>query len=253
MKACKTLNFEMHRSQDQENEPIVGSIYDGEVLNIINAGCIVKLKGFIKKYEGFVYKHQFNEELQVGFRVRIKIIAKKGDFISLSMEGVSQPSNDEIQQQNKNNLKRNFVIRLSSPERNLSKVFNDAGEFFNIKITNTEPLFLRELKTKYGLSSEPTRKLYNTFLDRMAIEKNNPQTNTSDADPLPVHYLNDLLGQFSGNCFSKPPKAIIPQIKKSVEEQLTTLPIYARKNDFIKAIVSNQILIVVGETGSGKN
>ncbi|KAK8792819.1 hypothetical protein WA158_004983 [Blastocystis sp. Blastoise] len=39
---------------------------------------------------------------------------------------------------------------------------------------------------------------------------------------------------------------------KSIKEQRESLPIYALKNDLIKAINDNNILVVIGETGSGK-
>jgi type II secretory pathway predicted ATPase ExeA len=40
--------------------------------------------------------------------------------------------------------------------------------------------------------------------------------------------------------------------KASIVEQRQNLPIYKLKAELFKAIVENQILVVIGETGSGK-
>jgi HrpA-like RNA helicase len=37
-----------------------------------------------------------------------------------------------------------------------------------------------------------------------------------------------------------------------MKEQRETLPIYSFKNELIKVIQTNKLLIVIGETGSGK-
>ena len=40
--------------------------------------------------------------------------------------------------------------------------------------------------------------------------------------------------------------------KKSIKEQREGLPIYALRNQFLQAVSKHQVLVVVGETGSGK-
>ena len=40
--------------------------------------------------------------------------------------------------------------------------------------------------------------------------------------------------------------------KASIVEQRQNLPIYKLKQELFKAIAENQILVVIGETGSGK-
>jgi ATP-dependent RNA helicase DHX8/PRP22 len=39
---------------------------------------------------------------------------------------------------------------------------------------------------------------------------------------------------------------------KSIKDQRESLPIYQLKNELISAISQNQVLVVIGETGSGK-
>ena len=39
---------------------------------------------------------------------------------------------------------------------------------------------------------------------------------------------------------------------KSIKEQRETLPIYALREEFLQAVAKNQVLVVIGETGSGK-
>eukprot|EP01138_Halocafeteria_seosinensis_P016291 gb/GECG01016621.1/.p1 GENE.gb/GECG01016621.1/~~gb/GECG01016621.1/.p1 ORF type:complete len:1218 (+),score=196.26 gb/GECG01016621.1/:1-3654(+) len=39
---------------------------------------------------------------------------------------------------------------------------------------------------------------------------------------------------------------------KSIKEQRETLPIYALRDEFLQAVANNQVLVVIGETGSGK-
>jgi len=43
-----------------------------------------------------------------------------------------------------------------------------------------------------------------------------------------------------------------PSRNKSIQEQRNSLPVYALKQELINAVTENQILVVIGETGSGK-
>lgn len=45
---------------------------------------------------------------------------------------------------------------------------------------------------------------------------------------------------------------IVQRSLLSIKEQKESLPIYTYKPDLIRAILDNRVLIVIGETGSGK-
>jgi len=106
------------------------------------------------------------------------------------------------------------------------------------------------------------------MIDRQAQDNEAPTgVNKNWNDPLPKSNLA-YDGQNSGQMAKPKYDADMPEWKKSIVggsrgaygkrttmsiiEQRESLPIYKLKDELIKAIHDNQILIVVGETGSGK-
>lgn len=82
------------------------------------------------------------------------------------------------------------------------------------------------------------------------------------ADPDKRKFASDLRNAKTNQRTEEVPewkRAVIPKGQSmgkrtnlSIKEQRETLPVYAFRNQLIKAVHENQILIVVGETGSGK-
>jgi len=104
--------------------------------------------------------------------------------------------------------------------------------------------------------------------ERQAADNDVPTGNAKNwNDPLPAG-VTDHQGQNAGQTAKMNPYQDMPEWKKhiiggshasygrkttmSILEQRESLPIYKLKEELIKAIHDNQILIVVGETGSGK-
>lgn len=101
-----------------------------------------------------------------------------------------------------------------------------------------------------------------------AAAKQEPQENLSSqwqdpmADPEKRKFASELRNARATAKTDEVPewkKAIIPKgqplgkrTNLSIREQRETLPVYAFRSQLIKAVHENQILIVVGETGSGK-
>ncbi|KYK61334.1 ATP-dependent RNA helicase DHX8 [Drechmeria coniospora] len=101
-----------------------------------------------------------------------------------------------------------------------------------------------------------------------AAAKEEPKENLSSqwqdpmADPDKRRFASDLRNARANARSDEVPawkQAVIPRDQPlgkrstlSIKEQRETLPVYAFRNQLIKAVRENQILIVVGETGSGK-
>ena len=85
-----------------------------------------------------------------------------------------------------------------------------------------------------GLQRGPS----NSVLAQVEISENS--TPQPPLPPQPVHSPEDQV-----------PRGI-PASKLSISVQRKTLPIYALKDDLLKAVAENKFLVLIGETGSGK-
>jgi ATP-dependent RNA helicase DHX8/PRP22 len=98
-----------------------------------------------------------------------------------------------------------------------------------------------------------------TMLDSIPKDLNRPWE-----DPMPEtgerHLAQELRGvglsaydmpEWKKDAFGKAP-TFGQRSKLSIQEQRQSLPIYKLKNELIKAVNDNQVLVVIGETGSGK-
>ena len=163
----------------------------------------------------------------------------------------------------------------------------ETEELIDIEINESEPAFLRG-QTKASKELSPVRIVKNPdgSLQRAALHQNQltkerkelkqAQTNNLiDAipkdlskpweDPMPQvgerHFAQELRSINIGGSFELPEWKQKTQGKslaygqissKSIKEQREGLPIYRLKNELCNAIAQNQVLVVIGETGSGK-
>lgn len=167
-------------------------------------------------------------------------------------------------------------------------LYHDEGaeEELEIELNEDEPAFLRG-QTRYSVDVSPVKIVKNpdgslqraamtqsalakerrelreqqqrTMLDSIPKDLNRPWE-----DPMPEtgerHLAQELRGvglsaydmpEWKKDAFGKAP-TFGQRSKLSIQEQRQSLPIYKLKNELIKAVNDNQVLVVIGETGSGK-
>ena len=163
----------------------------------------------------------------------------------------------------------------------------EPDEDIDIEINDEEPPFLRG-QTKLGRDAEPVRivknpdgsmsraALHQTELSKERRELKKAQANDLiDAipkdlskpweDPMPEsgerHFAAELRSINVGGTFEQPEWKQKTQGKglsygqisnKTIREQRESLPVYQLKSQLMGAIAQNQVLVVIGETGSGK-
>ncbi|KDO26216.1 hypothetical protein SPRG_08578 [Saprolegnia parasitica CBS 223.65] len=163
----------------------------------------------------------------------------------------------------------------------------ETEEEFEVELNEDEPTFLRG-QTKAALEMSPVRIVKNPdgSLSRAAMQQSSlakerrelRQTQQNELldsipkdlnrpweDPMPEagerHFATELRGINMGSSFELPEWKSKAQGKnlsyghvsaKSMIEQRESLPVFKLKGQLMQAIRDNQILVVIGETGSGK-
>lgn len=163
----------------------------------------------------------------------------------------------------------------------------EAEELIDIEINEEEPAFLRG-QTKMSRELSPVRivknpdgSLQRAALHQSQLTKERKELKSAQAnslidaipkdlskpweDPMPQvgerHFAQELRSINIGGSFELPEWKQKTQGKslaygqistKSIKEQREGLPIYRLKSELCRAIAQNQVLVVIGETGSGK-
>ena len=163
----------------------------------------------------------------------------------------------------------------------------ETEEELEIELNESEPLFLRG-QTKMSVAMSPIKIVKNPdgSLQRAAMTqsalakerrelKETQQRAVMDSipkdlnrpweDPLPVpgerHIAQELRGlgytqeaapEWKSQTMGKAVSFGFPTHAKTINEQRQSLPVHALKQELINAVTENQILVVIGETGSGK-
>lgn len=91
--------------EELPEDPVVGSILNGRVANIMPFGCFIQLEGLRKRWEGLVHISQLsragrvnnvNEVVQRGQSVKVKVISFTGQKTSLSIKDVDQETGEDL-------------------------------------------------------------------------------------------------------------------------------------------------------------
>eukprot|EP01033_Poteriospumella_lacustris_P004330 gene4330-3094_t len=163
----------------------------------------------------------------------------------------------------------------------------EAEETVDIEINEDEPAFLRG-QTKLSRELSPIRIVKNPdgSLQRAALQQSQAMKERKELkqaqsnslidsipkdlskpweDPMPAvgerHFAQELRSINIGGSFELPEWKQKTQGKglsygiisdKSIKEQRESLPVYRLKSELCNAIAQNQVLVVIGETGSGK-
>jgi ATP-dependent RNA helicase DHX8/PRP22 len=169
----------------------------------------------------------------------------------------------------------------------LAESMEQTEEELEIEINDSEPLFLRG-QTKQSVAMSPIKIVKNPdgSLQRAAMTqsalakerrelKETQQRAVMDSipkdlnrpweDPMPEpgerHIAQELRGlgytqeaapEWKTQSMGKAVSFGFPSRNRTIHEQRQSLPVYALKQELINAVTDNQILVVIGETGSGK-
>lgn len=91
--------------KEYPENPEVGCVYTGKVMNLAAFGCFVQMEGLRKKVEGLVHISQLRREGRVnsvaevvnkGDKVHVKVLSIAGQKISLSMKDVDQDTGEDL-------------------------------------------------------------------------------------------------------------------------------------------------------------
>lgn len=266
-------------------------IYPGHVSNIKDFGAFVsldrtKLTGLIHISQIFSKRiNHPSEHLKINQSVFVKVISISNGKIGLSMKNIDQQTGQDLNNDFKNPelpesaFKQPLTSRpkrLSSPERFEIKQLVASGilpdtpiidedtqyqyepeEYVEIELKNQEPEFLKG-QTQHLLDLEPFKIVKNPegSLNRAAMngsvyikerreirQQKQPDSDSINNDSISVSEekksieKNPLLGK---------------RTSLSIKEQRESLPIFKFRDLLIQAIRDKQLLIVVGDTGSGK-
>ena len=93
------------REQELPENPEVGQVYTGKVMNLAAFGCFVQLEGLRKRWEGLVHISQLRSEGRVtnvaevvsrGQKAFVKVVSVTGQKVSLSMKDVDQDTGEDL-------------------------------------------------------------------------------------------------------------------------------------------------------------
>ncbi|XP_039991780.1 ATP-dependent RNA helicase DHX8-like isoform X2 [Xiphias gladius] len=99
--------------QPQQDEPVVGDIYNGKISSIMQFGCFVQLEGLRKRWEGLVHISELRKEGRIadvadvvakGQKVKVKMLLLTGTKASLSMKDVDQETGEDLNPNRRRNL-----------------------------------------------------------------------------------------------------------------------------------------------------
>ncbi|ONI32449.1 hypothetical protein PRUPE_1G368500 [Prunus persica] len=210
--------------------------------------------------------------------------SKDGPMTRTGLSGIRIVEEDEV------GPSRRPLKRMSSPEKWEAKrlIASEEGaeDELEIELTEDEPAFLNG-QSRYSVDMSPVKIFKNPELslgraaalqstlikERREVREQQQRTmldsipkdlNRPSEDPMPETGERHLAQEFRGVGLSA---YDMPEWKKdafgktisfgqkpklSIQEQRQSLPIYKLKKELIVAVHENQVLVVIGETGSGK-
>ena len=156
-----------------------------------------------------------------------------------------------------------------------------------IELNESEPLFLRgQTKASVAMSpikvvKNPDGSLQRAAMTQSALQKERRELRETQQralmeaipkdlnrpweDPMPepgerhiaqelrgLGYTQEAVPEWKSKSMGKGVAYGFPTKSRTMAEQRASLPIYALKQELVNAVVENQVLVVIGETGSGK-
>ncbi|RYQ89286.1 hypothetical protein Ahy_B09g096006 isoform A [Arachis hypogaea] len=220
-------------------------VYKGRVSRVMDTGCFVQLDD-IRGKEGLVHVSQIatrrisnaKDVVKRDQEVYVKVISVSGQKLSLSMR----------------DLIASGVLSVSEyptyDEEGDGLMYQEEGS-----LGRAAALQSALIKERREVREQQQR----TMLDSIPKDLNRPWE-----DPMPESGERHLAQELRGvglSAYDMPEwkkdaygKTITfgQRSKLSIQEQRQSLPIYKLKKELIQAVHDNQVLVVIGETGSGK-
>nr|CAD7569573.1 unnamed protein product [Timema californicum] len=257
----------------------------GKVANIVPFGCFVQLEGLRRRWEGLVHISQLRREGRVtnvsdvvarGHKVKVKVLSFTGQKVSLSMKDVDQDTGED--------LNPTSGAMMQGKERDEDQAHRNPDRptsLLELQGTLAEEDETNSRKRVHRISSPEKWEIKQAAMMQSALAKERREVKMlqreQEMDSIPTG-LNknwiDPLPEADGRTLAANMRGIgltnqdLPEWKKHVIggkkssfgrktdmtllEQRQSLPIFKLKDELTKAVTDNQILIVIGETGSGK-
>jgi ATP-dependent RNA helicase DHX8/PRP22 len=226
-----------------------------------------------------------SDVVERGDTVYVKVISIAGNRLGLSMKEADQHTGEDKNPVDRHAEKPVLMApiepkkkRLSSPERFEVKQliasgvlnpkdypdfdeehgvlnFEEKEEELDVEVREVEPTFLNG-QTKQSVHLSPIKIIKNPdgSLNRAALQGQQLAKERRD-----IRQQSQIEGEQDKKAEPEWKKKVFSQHKTfgkmasmTIKEQRESLPIYKLRDTIIKAVEDNQILIVVGETGSGK-
>lgn len=249
--------------------PEVEGFYTGKVVDVISLGLKIRLNGFIKNYEGLVHISELRDlsnNFIAGDFIRVRIVSLAADgFISLTTRNVPQTIVNERRSNMTGNQVQSRKVRVASPGRREEKQYT-GGSCSNVTVNIKQdlPPFLQNITNNILSAKIPNEiKIFRNENSPMASVAKAKQRNPA----IPAFYFtegdfsssfvrsttmhNDLPENFADLSMSSSPVDYKKRNKMSIQLQRESLPIFKYREEIIKAVTDNKILVLIGETGSG--
>ncbi|CAF1182154.1 unnamed protein product [Didymodactylos carnosus] len=201
------------------DEPRAGTIYDGLVISIMQWGCFVRSEKFRNRTEDItIYFHRLGKQI---------IDVAKTVRPNLHLQPIPRPPSDissyfSQKDRTPKDLQSHLVYMIACS--NCDDKCCNKHQKVKIKV-------LAYTKTKMNLSMKDVDRKISKDLNEEMTRK-----------------LREML---AANCIDKTQLPYYDATMTIMEER-GSLPIYRLKEQLLKAVQDNQVLIVIGETGSGK-
>lgn len=246
------------RSREQRRELKLGETYEGKVSGITKFGAFVTLQEIKPKTDGLVHiselaDHRVNEVsdvVRIGDVVRPRLIKIDGKRLSLSLKSNSVPQPSAAQRQSKKRLSspERFEIRQLIAAGTLSASDypeveeNDEEEHLEVQVHETKPTFLNgeTLPTQpisFARTPDGAMAKLAAHAGELAKQRVESRPSASKSDREWKKALSRPLGKVDTS---------------PIAQQRRRLPVYNQRQALIDAIRANPVVIIVGETGSGK-
>ncbi|KAI8913654.1 ATP-dependent RNA helicase DHX8 [Gorgonomyces haynaldii] len=287
-----SLETQKRKREKLDREPVLNKVYEATVDGIKDFGCFCILHGLESKTSGMIHISQLSNRrvghpsdiLKRGDVVKVKIISITGNRIGLSLKDVDQSTGTTMDQEERaDDTIRKPKKRMTSPERFEIQQLIAAGVVdkkdypeidllepeedheVDIEISQKEPQFLKG-QTKSSIKLSPIKIVKNPegSMNRAALVG---ATLAKERREVRAYKAAQELEKEEGNTDNVfAPKSNVPEWKAkvfhkqsfgkitqlSIREQRQQLPIYKLRETILQAIDDNQVLVIVGETGSGK-
>uniref|UniRef100_A0A8C1N2Y8 RNA helicase n=1 Tax=Cyprinus carpio TaxID=7962 RepID=A0A8C1N2Y8_CYPCA len=270
-----------HVDRPPPEEPSVGDIYNGKVTSIMQFGCFVQLEGLRYVFntdvdqdtgedlnpnrrrnvggEGQEESAMWNPDRPTNLNLGHAPEVEDDTLECKRLTKISDPEKWEIKQM----IAANVLSKEEFPDFDeetgiLPKVDDEEDEDLEIELVEEEPPFLRG-HTKQSMDMSPVKIVKvkqaqrEAEMDSIPMGLNKHWVDHSDGRQIAANMRGiGMIPEWKKHAFGANKSSYGKKTQLSILEQRESLPIYKLKEQLIQAVHDNQILIVIGETGSGK-